>query len=49
MLFMNHLDFLNPYIAKMLYIYIYIYISKVGDRSRGRPEDSLFDSYDTEM
>ena len=27
-----------------IYIYIYIYISKVGDRSRRRPEGSLFNS-----
>ena len=33
-----------------LYIYIYIYIvSKVGDRSRGRPKGSLFNSYYTEV
>ena len=31
-----------------IYIYIYIYISKVGDRSRGQPEGSLFNSYNTE-
>ena len=24
-------------------------VSKVGDRSRGRPEGSLFNSYDTEV
>ena len=36
-----------------IYIYIYIYIrlkvSKVGDRSRGRPEGSFFNSYYTEV
>ena len=32
------------------YIYIYIYkISKVGDRSRGRPKGFLFNSYYTEV
>ena len=30
-------------------IYIYIYISKVGDRSRGRLEGFLFNSYYTEV
>ena len=34
-----------------IYIYIYIYISKskVSDRSRGRPEDSIFNSYYTDV
>ena len=31
------------------YVYIYIYIYKVGDRSQGRPEGSLFNSYYPEM
>ena len=38
-------------IAKLvnIYIYIYIYISKVGDRSRGLPVGSLFNSYYSEV
>ena len=34
-----------------VYIYIYIYIvkSKVVDCNQGRPEGSLFNSYDTEV
>ena len=32
-----------------IYIYIYVKVSKVGDRSRGRPEGSLFNSYYTEV
>ena len=36
-----------------IYIYIYIYRKKVskyvGDHSRGWPEDSLYNSYDTQM
>ena len=32
-----------------IYIYIYTYISKLGDRSRGRPGGSLFNSYNTEV
>ena len=31
------------------HVYIYIYISKVGDRSRGRREGSLFNRYYTEV
>ena len=37
--------FYNPYI----YIYIYKYESKVGERSRGRLEGSLFNSYYTKI
>ena len=32
-----------------IYIYIYISKSKVGDLSRGRPEGSVFNSYNTEV
>ena len=28
---------------------LYVKVSKVGDLSQGRPEDSLFDSYYTEV
>ena len=28
---------------------VYMYLSKVSDRSRGRPEGSLFNSYYTEL
>ena len=37
------------YMCAYIYIYIYIYVvsTKVGDHSRGRPEGSLFNSYDT--
>ena len=41
---------ISVFMMVLIYIYIYIYIiSKVGDRSRGRPEGSLFNSYDTEV
>ena len=32
-----------------IYIYIYIYISKLADRTRGRPEGSVFNNDYTEV
>ena len=37
------------YIYIYVYIYIYIYIYKVGDCCQGRPKDSFFNSYYTEV
>ena len=34
---------------KYLILVIHIRISKVGERSRGWPEDSLFDSFNTKV
>ena len=33
----------------MVGLYIYLYVSKVGERSRGRLEGSLFNSYNNEV
>ena len=38
----------NYLFKNLIYIYIYIY-SKVGDRSRGWPEGSLFNNYYNEV
>ena len=42
------LNVLQKFLIFRLYIFIYI-VSKVGDRTRGRPESSLFDGYYPEV
>ena len=45
----QHIYYYEDEVETKVCIYIYIYISKVDDRSRGRPEGFSFNSYYTEV